>query len=683
MILNIEQFEKCPGQIGSKALQLKKLMDYGFNVPSFLVIPSEFFVNNTEADGHIKLESLGLLVKNIIKQLDSKQYAVRSAALTEDGKEESLAGQFMTMVAVDKNDLAGAIKKVTAHAYNYLNGNIGQFSIIIQKFIEPEFAGVTFTRSPLGGREISIESVSGRGEKLVGGFSNPQKYNFYWQEAPPLVLKLDAEDINNFKKIENHFQFPQDIEWCVKGGECHYLQTRPVTSLTDPAYRQILFLEDFLQKKNNYYYQKTEISEIASRPTPVTFGLLQKIYSTGGPVQSVYSKHKIKYNPRDFLEIIGNELYVNKEEELKTLFPAKSYFISQKLQPEFCRFQGIIRSFNNLLKFYRIKTSDYILWCDAIKERVNFDFSMVSNIRDWLAIFFDDYKIVFETNLLAGLALNHLQQTINGKDKIELSYLLSAGSDLLGDLQTEIKLDFKTDFLCGNSFDVADESEFVKNLSLETETPKPAREWIEKQNKIKRGVVLPVIRRAIIFNYLREYGRWLIVIRINHLRKILFSLARNNFLREERDIYYYSWDELLAGKMDGIDIFKRKNDYSRYNDFTLPNTIVNRFQSVGDKKTVGVSSGVATGELVDINSVDGEKKKILYTKILSPDLVKYFDKVQGIVAEGGGMLSHLSIIAREKKLPVVVNFNISQTDIKLGDYVQIDGGSGEINKLDK
>jgi pyruvate,water dikinase len=65
--------------------------------------------------------------------------------------------------------------------------------------------------------------------------------------------------------------------------------------------------------------------------------------------------------------------------------------------------------------------------------------------------------------------------------------------------------------------------------------------------------------------------------------------------------------------------------------------------------------------------------------MLSPDLTKYFDRISGIVSNNGGILSHLAIMAREKNIPVVVGYSITNGKFKLGDQIQIDGSSGKIN----
>jgi phosphoenolpyruvate-protein kinase (PTS system EI component) len=45
------------------------------------------------------------------------------------------------------------------------------------------------------------------------------------------------------------------------------------------------------------------------------------------------------------------------------------------------------------------------------------------------------------------------------------------------------------------------------------------------------------------------------------------------------------------------------------------------------------------------------------------------------------MLSHLAIMAREKKVPVVVNVMLDSRTITLGDVVEINGALGNVKKI--
>ena len=54
------------------------------------------------------------------------------------------------------------------------------------------------------------------------------------------------------------------------------------------------------------------------------------------------------------------------------------------------------------------------------------------------------------------------------------------------------------------------------------------------------------------------------------------------------------------------------------------------------------------GKIVDIESLEQfPRPRILFTEYLSPDLYQYFSQIDGIISKNGGLLSHLSILARE------------------------------------
>ena len=52
--------------------------------------------------------------------------------------------------------------------------------------------------------------------------------------------------------------------------------------------------------------------------------------------------------------------------------------------------------------------------------------------------------------------------------------------------------------------------------------------------------------------------------------------------------------------------------------------------------------------------------------------------VGGLVMEMGGMLSHGAVVAREYRLPAVVNVDDAMTKIKDGQTITLDGSRGVI-----
>jgi len=96
-------------------------------------------------------------------------------------------------------------------------------------------------------------------------------------------------------------------------------------------------------------------------------------------------------------------------------------------------------------------------------------------------------------------------------------------------------------------------------------------------------------------------------------------------------------------------------------------------RSIKKSKISGIFSDLASGILQSQENVENKssesKKVILYTEMLFPNLTKYFDRISGIASNNGGLLSHLSIMARERNIPVIVGFSIFDGEFKLGDYV--------------
>ncbi len=74
--------------------------------------------------------------------------------------------------------------------------------------------------------------------------------------------------------------------------------------------------------------------------------------------------------------------------------------------------------------------------------------------------------------------------------------------------------------------------------------------------------------------------------------------------------------------------------------------------------------------------------EILVTGFLHASQAPVFTKVKGLVTDGGGVMSHPAIVARELKIPAVVGVGIATSVIKTGQRIRIDGGKGIVTILD-
>jgi len=146
-ILKLNEIDENEFFVGNKTIYLKKLLDLEFNVPKFILIPSNIIKKiDTDFDSRI----LDQLLLEIKQNLFVKKYVVRSSSLTEDTKINSFAGQFLTKINLTEDVLKENIIEVINQAKEYLKGDLGKFSIIIQEYIQPDgqflgvFAGIAF-----------------------------------------------------------------------------------------------------------------------------------------------------------------------------------------------------------------------------------------------------------------------------------------------------------------------------------------------------------------------------------------------------------------------------------------------------------------------------------------------------------------------------------------------------------
>ena len=215
--------------------------------------------------------------------------ALRSSAVSEDVASASSAGQYESFLNVlgDENVILGLQKCwasfFLARAIYYRNKNnqppmVGM-GVIVQRMINSEKSGVTFTVDPAdpkeGANRIVTEAVWGLGETIVQGLVEPDHYEVDKQSGAILgkkigkkvtmrirnlktglneELNVKAEDVERqvltdteivtvsaySKNIEKYYKGqPQDIEWAVEKGRIYILQTRAVTVLEKKEGREI------------------------------------------------------------------------------------------------------------------------------------------------------------------------------------------------------------------------------------------------------------------------------------------------------------------------------------------------------------------------------------------------------------------------------------------------------------
>jgi len=97
---------------------------------------------------------------------------------------------------------------------------------------------------------------------------------------------------------------------------------------------------------------------------------------------------------------------------------------------------------------------------------------------------------------------------------------------------------------------------------------------------------------------------------------------------------------------------------------------------------MGISPGVVTGPVRILRSLaDAHRLRpgdVLVTRATDPAWTPLFLNASGLVMEIGGMLSHGAVVAREYRLPAVVNVRDATTRLQEGQTVTLDGSRGRV-----
>jgi len=221
-------------KVGGKARGLKKLIDFGYNVPDAFVITSA---------------QRGEDFSEAVKRYSDRHFdvvSVRSSATLEDGSDFSAAGQFSTVLNVKgTEDLKKAIDEcveslhsATAEQYSktFLRAGESEMNVVVQKMINAKCAGVIFSRAPMRPGYVLVEAVPGLGENLVSGKVSAQQYRVRGKKvekmpANSILTREQALALGEAgKRAEKLFGMPMDLEWAIDAkGNIQWLQARPIT----------------------------------------------------------------------------------------------------------------------------------------------------------------------------------------------------------------------------------------------------------------------------------------------------------------------------------------------------------------------------------------------------------------------------------------------------------------------
>lgn len=280
--------------------------------------------------------------------------------------------------------------------------------------------------------------------------------------------------------------------------------------------------------------------------------------------------------------------------------------------------------------------------------------------------FLEAYETIFEINLHTAKSLKKLQILLK-KEPIDITDVLS-GSSFLEENRFTIEAQGLTN-LVGNTLEISDTEPFYTSEKVKNDSENVIA-WWEKLSKWKKNIYKRPIVKALEYQNYREYARQLMIKKLHQIRKN----SQKAHWNKGGDLYFSTITEIEGEIRNDALEKQRKEAYMDYMNYHLPNVLSSNITTSSWSKWL--SKWKIRGTIVTKENIESSPRpRILWTKILSPELTQYFDKIDGIITENGWLLSHLAIIAREKNMPVVVTNKI---DFQVNDIREIDWSSGEI-----
>lgn len=216
-------------------------------------------------------------IQKSFQELKAKYVAVRSSATAEDSASAAWAGQLESYLNTTEETLLENVKKCwaslfTPRAIFYrfekdLHKQKISVAVVVQKMVESEKSGIAFSVHPVtqDKNQLIIEAGFGLGEAIVSGQITPDSYVV--EKQPRRIIDKNVQtqakglyraknggnewcDITKEQgekqvlsydeilglselviKIENHYEFPCDIEWAFENEKFYIVQSRPITTL--------------------------------------------------------------------------------------------------------------------------------------------------------------------------------------------------------------------------------------------------------------------------------------------------------------------------------------------------------------------------------------------------------------------------------------------------------------------
>lgn len=725
---------------GGKANGLRRLAESGAAVPPFVVIPAEIAETRPWHQDDAGREAL-LQWFDRLNTAPFQGVAVRSSADTEDQATVSGAGVFETIFVKEASALFSALDQVcdsvrhaAAQAHAARTHRAPRMAVILQACVPSHAAGVLFSAHPARAHpeRCYVEAVHGAGENLVDGSRTPSRFlidlasgNLLESNtAPSGPDTLSAAAIRQFIETllaaERQFNAPLDIEWAMDEAGVWFLQARPMTALEpDPALRPP-------ECATSWFFDQRFLRPIS----PFTRSTLLPLILKTGVLDALAMRRRVLTEPMRYF--FGGQVYVPHRAYRAMFAGAPWWWLSADLRQLFppacacgaptpggnvfdyawCSARAVWRYrrdvfrnigawdrfreelSGNLAATYGIRLNEKTKWLAAWNRMDNLSQRFLEIHRWsilWAGYFFRAFNIVKRVlphGMAEKLETRLWRETRLVTAEANAALAQATAEDIPGARENLIARyghrSVSLDYASPTWAELAEDGALFDT----TDGRPPAHET----SAAKTWWLYPVRR----FLEMREEQRFEWERILARQRQMALEagtqLAVNGSLAAQDDVWFLSWEELLGTLFDNrpppasaVQLRRHAATLEQRFDkppFLGPAPVVIPISS-SHLQGLGASPGVVRGcvwrlQTLEETMPDIAPPVIAVATALDPAHTALLARVQGVVLERGGLLSHAAVLAREYRVPLVIGAEGALQRLSAGVEITIDGATGTI-----
>jgi phosphohistidine swiveling domain-containing protein len=655
-----------PALTGGKAAALARAAVGGLNALPGAVLTTAF---SDAADEGVDVATHPA-VREAFERMkgDEQGLVARSSSVVEDTSESSMAGQFDSVIGIHGFEAFAVAVKQVLDSRARAGATDDPIAVLVQPLIDPEFGGVMFGIDPVSGREDRrvVSAVQGGPEPLVSGEVDGSRYlldtkakvlEFAANDGPELRKRDLARLVMLSNDVARVFRGPQDVEWAIgTEGSLYLLQSRPVTTQvrgtpSGPVYGPGPVAETFPEPL-------TEFERDLWVP-PLREAVREAVLLAGAATPAEVDKSDI---------VVSVDGHVAIDLRLAGDIPTKGGF-ARTLNP--------IRASRRLRGAWRIGRLRGALprLAERLLDRVDADLEAVPDLNS-----------LTSRQLIALLHRSQVVLRALHAHEILMGMLTTTGRNRMTGASVALRVlsEAREDGLTDE--EILARSPIVLALTAphvgpRTELPPEASTiyiGADADNDNDNGILREALRLRV---------RWMQECSGRAAWELGERMVAAGELPEQKLIRHMSFDHVeavLTHRAVVIPALIHQHEH----DFGAPlpamfqlsdRGIPIRAQGMGEMSGgTGAGGGVGSGPVTH-DTDDPPSGSVLVTTTLTPGLAPLLQRLNGIVAETGSVLSHLAILAREEQVATVVGYSGAVSALPEGAIVKVDGETGQVS----